>query len=100
MTLAASDPVYLPGDPHSRAQPGRALGARGDVRRPPAQRPYRLWVHTHTFAEHERGTLVADSVRYELPLGPLGDLGHALIVRRDLQQIFDFRRDAVVRLLG
>ncbi len=62
--------------------------------------PYRLWVHTHTFAEHEHGTLVGDSVRYQLPLGPIGDAAHAVIVRRDLQKIFDFRRDAVLRLFG
>jgi ligand-binding SRPBCC domain-containing protein len=62
--------------------------------------PYALWEHTHEFEPHERGTLVRDRVRYALPLGPLGRLAHAVLVRRDLARIFDFRRDAVARRLS
>jgi ligand-binding SRPBCC domain-containing protein len=61
--------------------------------------PYRLWHHTHTFSEHERGTLMRDRVRYALPLGPLGEVAHAVLVRRDLQRIFDYRATAVARRL-
>src|SRR5215207_4160154 len=61
--------------------------------------PYRLWHHRHEFMAVENGTLVRDSVHYELPLGLVGELAHALLVRPDLERIFDFRRDAVVRLL-
>ena len=53
--------------------------------------PYRLWHHTHTFEPHEHGTLMRDTVRYSLPLGPLGRLAHRAVVRRDLERIFDFR---------
>jgi ligand-binding SRPBCC domain-containing protein len=60
--------------------------------------PYRLWHHTHTFAPDGDGTLMRDTVRYALPLGPLGALAHATFVRRDLARIFDFRRDTVARL--
>jgi ligand-binding SRPBCC domain-containing protein len=59
--------------------------------------PYRLWRHTHLFEDHPDGTLVSDSVSYEIPLGPLGELAHVLFVRRDLKRIFDFRGDAVAR---
>ena len=62
--------------------------------------PYRLWEHRHEFATLDGGTVVRDRVRYALPLGRLGALAHSLIVRRDLQRIFDFRRDAVWRELG
>ncbi len=61
--------------------------------------PYRLWHHTHEFASHPDGTLVRDRVRYQIPLGPLGALAHALFVRRDLERVFDFRHAAVTRLL-
>jgi ligand-binding SRPBCC domain-containing protein len=57
--------------------------------------PYRLWHHTHTFEPHEDGTRMRDVVHYALPLGPFGRLARALVVRRDLDRIFDFRRDAV-----
>ena len=36
-----------------------------------------------------------DTVRYALPYWPLGEVAHALLVRRDLEAIFDFRRREV-----
>ena len=39
--------------------------------------PYRLWHHTHTFEEHDGGTLMRDVVRYALPAWPLGELAAA-----------------------
>jgi ligand-binding SRPBCC domain-containing protein len=61
--------------------------------------PYRLWHHTHRFLPHEGGTVMRDLVRYALPLGPLGRLARALVVRRDLERIFAFRREAVATRL-
>ena len=61
--------------------------------------PYRLWHHRHEFIPYAGGTVVRDVVHYALPLGRLGELALAAFVRRDLQRIFDFRRDAVDRLL-
>jgi ligand-binding SRPBCC domain-containing protein len=60
--------------------------------------PYRLWHHTHSFDSQGGGTLMRDVVRYALPAWPLGELA-APLVRRELAAIFDFRRDAVGRLL-
>jgi ligand-binding SRPBCC domain-containing protein len=62
--------------------------------------PYRLWHHRHEFVPCGRATVVRDRVRYALPLGPLGRVAEAVLVRRDLERIFDFRREAVGRLLG
>jgi ligand-binding SRPBCC domain-containing protein len=62
--------------------------------------PYTLWEHTHTFEGRDDGTIVIrDRVRYSLPFGPLGELARVLFVRRDLLRIFDYRRDAVAKLL-
>jgi ligand-binding SRPBCC domain-containing protein len=61
--------------------------------------PYRRWHHTHEFQAHPQGTVVRDRVRYELPLGRLGDLGHLLFVRRDLERVFAYRHAQVTRLL-
>ena len=57
--------------------------------------PYRTWIHTHTFEEDGDGVLVRDRVEYSLPFGPLGRLAHRLLVRRQLDTIFDFRRRAI-----
>lgn len=60
--------------------------------------PYRRWRHTHLFEDAPGGTLMRDRVEYELPLGPLGDLAHGLLVRRQLDAIFDHRREVIARL--
>ena len=61
--------------------------------------PYRVWHHTHDFAPHAGGTVMRDTVRYVLPLWPLGELA-APLVRRELAAIFDFRAETVGRLLA
>jgi hypothetical protein len=62
--------------------------------------PYALWRHTHEFESQGDATLVRDVVEYAVPLGPLGQVAHVLFVERALDRIFDFRRDAIARLLG
>lgn len=57
--------------------------------------PYRMWVHRHAFEDLGASTRVVDTVWYRLPvLGPLNALVHPL-VRRQLDQIFDYRSEAV-----
>jgi ligand-binding SRPBCC domain-containing protein len=75
-------------------EPGRAFVDRQ------VRGPYTLWRHRHEFEEAPGGgTFVRDRVDYALPLGPLGRLARAAFVGRDLERIFDFRREAVARLL-
>ena len=59
--------------------------------------PYRLWVHEHTFAERDGGTLCRDQVRYAVPGGALVD---RLLVRPDVERIFAWRRRALAELCG
>lgn len=53
--------------------------------------PYKLWRHLHEFVEQDGATLVRDRLEYELPLGPLGRLAHAVAVEPKLHRIFDYR---------
>jgi len=53
--------------------------------------PYTLWHHVHTFFPEDDGVRMIDAVTYQLPLGPLGEIAHALLVRRDLERVFDYR---------
>jgi ligand-binding SRPBCC domain-containing protein len=62
--------------------------------------PYRLWHHTHTFEPSRGGTLMTDTVRYALPFGPLGRIAHALMVRRNIEAIFDYRYRQIAALFG
>jgi hypothetical protein len=62
--------------------------------------PYAVWRHTHAFeSEGPSSTLVRDTVEYAVSLGPLGALARVLFVERALGRIFDFRRDAIRRVL-
>lgn len=60
--------------------------------------PYPLWEHRHTLEEVAGGTIVRDRVRYRVPGGPLAPLVQP-VVRIWLDAIFDYRRDALARLL-
>ena len=57
--------------------------------------PYRSWTHRHDFLDVPGGTEVRDTVRYEVPLGPIGALVQRMFIVRSLREIFDFRREAV-----
>jgi ligand-binding SRPBCC domain-containing protein len=62
--------------------------------------PYRVWHHTHEFEPADGGTIVRDRVRYALPFGPLGELFGGPFVAKDLDAIFDFRRERITEALA
>jgi len=61
--------------------------------------PYAMWRHQHLFAAEGSGTRIMDDVEYALPFGIIGELAHTLLVRRDVERIFDFRRQRLEELL-
>src|SRR5436190_12403212 len=63
--------------------------------------PYALWHHQHTFTPTATGGVeCADRVIYRLP-GPLiGRVVHAMVVRRQLMEIFAYRRKVIGEHLG
>lgn len=61
--------------------------------------PYRRWHHDHRFRAVAGGTEVTDTVTYALPFGVLGRLAHRLLVRRQLECIFDHREQQLLELL-
>lgn len=60
--------------------------------------PYKLWEHTHTFIETEGGTMMYDEVYYQLPLGFLGNIAHAILVRKKIESIFAFRKKVLDKI--
>jgi hypothetical protein len=62
--------------------------------------PYAMWHHRHAFTEVADGTRCEDRVLYRLPLGPLGRAIHALVVRKQLAEIFTYRRQVIGDNLG
>jgi ligand-binding SRPBCC domain-containing protein len=59
--------------------------------------PYRRWRHEHVFRERDGGTLVEDHVEYAVLGGALVD---RLLVRRDVEKIFAYRRERLADLMG
>lgn len=57
--------------------------------------PYRSWWHEHGFAADGDRTWVTDRVYYAPPLGVLGRIANAVLVRRQLAEIFAYRGAAI-----
>jgi ligand-binding SRPBCC domain-containing protein len=57
--------------------------------------PYTFWHHTHNFEETNGSTRMIDEVKYVLPFGFVGRLARALVVRRQLKSIFDYREEVI-----
>lgn len=62
--------------------------------------PYKYWRHEHYFEENERGGKMTDIVQYRLPFGILGDIVHRLVVKSQLESIFNYRFKKVIELFG
>lgn len=60
--------------------------------------PYSLWHHQHHFKQTATGVEMTDIVHYKLPLGILGDIANAILVKQQLKKIFDFRYKKVEEL--
>lgn len=62
--------------------------------------PYALWHHQHHFKPVDGGTLMTDIVHYAIPLGILGRMMHPIIVRKKLEEIFNYRTKVVDQMFG
>ncbi len=61
--------------------------------------PYARWEHRHRFLEEGGGTWIEDRVTYRLPLGPLGRMAHALLVGRQLRELWEYRHRQLAELV-
>ncbi len=62
--------------------------------------PYKIWHHEHHFQHTDQGVLMTDRVSYVMPFGILGRLVHRLLVRRQLEQIFAYRKEMIERMFN
>lgn len=62
--------------------------------------PYSMWHHQHHFKIIEGGVEMTDIIHYRLPLWFLGDIANSLFVKKQLQQIFDYRFKRVEEVFG
>lgn len=62
--------------------------------------PYRMWHHEHKIEPIEGGVLMTDIVSYKPPLGILGSIANAILIKKQLQEIFDYRTIAMEKIFG
>jgi ligand-binding SRPBCC domain-containing protein len=78
--------------------------------------PFLFWKHKHSFERGQRdvfgarsgtrvayknpGTWVRERVEYSMPLNIVGQIGHALFMKKELERVFAFRRVAFAQLLN
>ncbi len=65
-----------------------------------AKGPFKLWNHKHEFFPNEQGVLMIDTVDYQLPFGVLGKIAHQLLVKKKLENIFNYRYDVMENLFN
>jgi len=67
--------------------------------------PFRYWRHCHRMQAWqsertgEQGTLLIDTIEYELPFGSFGLFANRIAVRRMLEKIFRHRHDRAEALM-
>ena len=62
--------------------------------------PYAMWHHQHKIEKTNDGVLMTDIVSYQPPLKFLGAIANSLIIEKQLNEIFDFRKKALEKIFG
>ncbi|UKN03116.1 SRPBCC family protein [Paracrocinitomix mangrovi] len=62
--------------------------------------PYKMWHHEHHLEQTEKGVLMRDIITYEPPLKFLGSIANVIIIKRKLNQIFNYRHKAIEEMFG
>jgi ligand-binding SRPBCC domain-containing protein len=62
--------------------------------------PYSIWHHEHFIKAIPNGVLMTDIVSYKPPFGFLGSVANQLVIRKKLNEIFNYRTKAIERKYG
>ena len=62
--------------------------------------PFKFWHHRHSFQEVEGGTLVEDLIHYSVGFGVFGEIARALVVKKQLENMFSHRRTVLEEKFG
>ena len=57
--------------------------------------PFKSWKHVHRFGPSGKGSVLADRVEYELPLGFPGKLVAGRFIEKELERMFNFRHQRI-----
>jgi ligand-binding SRPBCC domain-containing protein len=60
--------------------------------------PYSIWHHQHHLYQQDNGVLMIDIVTYKPPFGFFGAIANSLFIKKQLNEIFDYRYKAIEKL--
>jgi len=62
--------------------------------------PYQMWHHEHHLEKTADGVLMTDLITYQPPLGFLGAIANSLVIKKQLADIFDYRKIVLAEKFG
>lgn len=62
--------------------------------------PYKIWHHQHIIEEIDGGVFMTDIVSYQPPFGIIGALANSLVIKKKLNEIFNYRTKAIEKRFG
>ncbi|MCE1165304.1 MAG: SRPBCC family protein [Bacteroidetes bacterium] len=62
--------------------------------------PYAFWHHQHKFAEVPEGVKMTDVLHYKVKFGFIGKIANSIIVKKQLRQIFGYRKTKLEEIFG
>lgn len=62
--------------------------------------PYTMWHHEHKIEPIEGGVLMTDIVSYQPPFGFLGSIANSVMIKKQLHEIFKYRKKALEEMFG
>lgn len=60
--------------------------------------PYKFWHHQHIFKQTDLGVQTEDIVHYKLPFGIIGSFANNILIKKRLQEIFDYRQKILTEI--
>ena len=62
--------------------------------------PYKFWHHRHSFEESGEGVLMKDEIHYSLPFEIIGRMGHFLLIKKKVREIFEYRKETLAKIFS
>ena len=62
--------------------------------------PYKMWHHEHHLEVMNDRVKMTDLITYTPPLGLLGAIANRLFIKKQLEEIFDYRQEVLHKLFG
>ena len=62
--------------------------------------PYKMWHHQHLIEQVEGGILMTDIIDYQPPFGFFGAIANKMIIKKTLEEIFNYRTKKLEEIFG